>query len=240
VLDSRLPFRNSLSLIEGCIGIVIVLQLQRDSRQRHNQLTHPRLLFQPNIDPTALPFLHRPIKRHSLPELARLCGQQMMMTLNRIHQPRILQIRMQLEQMFPQILWSLEILQVPGHILRRVEGLAFGHVGVVLEHDDLVDLEDGGDPGHLGDEVGAELGGLRQLEDRVGQGDGQVFQLYLLFGGLLLLGVLLRLLLLLLLPVVLMLMLMVLLLLLLSPISNVVLLITLLLPLLINSMIPLP
>jgi hypothetical protein len=52
----------------------------------------------------------------------------MMMALDGIHEPSIFKISVQFKEMFSQILWSFEILQIPGHVLSGMKGFAFGDV----------------------------------------------------------------------------------------------------------------
>ena len=79
----------------------------------------------------------------------------MMRSLNGIHKPHIIQIRMHFEKILPQVLRSFKILQVSCDILTRDKLLALGGVAVISKNDDLVNFEDARNSCDFADEVGS-------------------------------------------------------------------------------------
>lgn len=93
------------------------------------------------------------------------------MAFDGVHESSIFEISMKFEKMFSEILGSFKILKVTSHVLSRVECLAFGDVGVILEDDYFIDFKDGRNTSHFADKVCPELGSLGQLQYRIWQGN---------------------------------------------------------------------
>lgn len=69
---------------------------------------------------------------------------------------------------------GLEILQVSGDVLARVELFALGCVAVVSEDDDFVDFENAGNSSDFADEVSPQWRGLRNFQDGIGEANGEM------------------------------------------------------------------
>jgi hypothetical protein len=144
---------HSFSLKIGRIRILVVLQSQSYSGVGQDHAVHPCLLSQPNINPASCTLLGGPIQSHSFPELAGVSGFEVVVTLNGVHEPCVLEIWVHLEQMFSEVLGGFKVLQISGYVLTRVEVLAFGVIAMVPEDDDFVDLEDGANACNFTDKV---------------------------------------------------------------------------------------
>jgi hypothetical protein len=78
---------------------------------------------------------------------------------------------MHFEQIFAEVLGSLQILKVACYVITGNKFLALLSVAVILEDDDFIDLENGGDSCDFTYEVGSEGACLRHLENGVREAD---------------------------------------------------------------------
>lgn len=91
----------------------------------------------------------------------------MMVTLYRVHQPCIFEIWMHLEEVFPQILGSFQILKISHQILRRNKIFIRGGIVGILQNHNLIHFEDRGYPCHFADEISPESLCLRNRQNRI-------------------------------------------------------------------------
>lgn len=140
-------------------------------------MIHSCLLLESYIYPTSSSFFSGSIKSNSLSKLTQLISLKMMQALNRIHQPSVLQIRMQFKQMFSQILRSFQILQISCHVFCWIKILTFWYVWVILEDDYLVYFKNWGYSCNFADKICSELWGLWNFEYGVGYSNCQMFKL---------------------------------------------------------------
>lgn len=165
LLLTRSALGNGLSVVDAGIFLLEVFYAQSHSGQGKHQHVHSGLLLQPDVHPTPGSGLCRSLQGHSLPVLALFLSSEMMPGLDGVHESDVIEIGVHFEEVLPEVLGGLQVLQVPGYVVAGDELLALLSVALILEHHDLVDFEDGGDPGDLADEVGPQGTGLRHFQD---------------------------------------------------------------------------
>ena len=145
-----------------------LIELDGDPRvllQHHIDLA---VLLEADVSPRPPVLLDRPPYDHALPVLAPLAHLQVMVALQRIHQPRILQSVTAREQRFTQVLRCLYVFQVAYEKLCRGDfGTEVFHAmcPVIREHYDLIHLEEAASFGYLAYQVGLQLEALSVIDD---------------------------------------------------------------------------
>lgn len=163
----RSALRNSFCLENSRLFLLEVLDSESDSGERKHEVVHPRLLFESDVYPAPKAGLGWSLQGHSFPELTLLIRSQVMPGLDRVHKAHIIQIWVHFEEVLPQILRSLQVLQISGDIIAGNELLAFLSVTLILEDHDFIDFEYRRDSGDLADEIGSEGTGLGDFQDGV-------------------------------------------------------------------------
>jgi len=149
---------NELGLIKFDCGSSVLLE-------HHIDLA---VLFESNVGPGAPVLLDRPPYDHALPVLAPLAHLQVMVALQRIHQPRILQSVTARKQRFTQILRRLYVFQVAHEKLSSGDfGTEVFHAmrPVIREDYDFINLEEPASFSYLAHKVGLQLKALSVIDD---------------------------------------------------------------------------
>lgn len=94
-----------------------VLELDSDSGLRGKHIVDLRMNSQPDIHPTATPSLCRSIYHNPFSVITDILFLEVMIGLDWIHYPCVLQIRVELKKILPEVLGGLEVLQIPHHVL---------------------------------------------------------------------------------------------------------------------------
>ena len=126
------------------------------------------VLVEPDVGPRAPVLLDRSADDDALPVLAPLTHLQVVVALQRVDQPRVLQGIAPWKQRLPQILRRLDVLKVaheklgrrdvPTHVLHLVGA-------VVAQHYYFIHFEETAGLRDLADQVGLELEALRVVDD---------------------------------------------------------------------------
>lgn len=98
--------------------VFVVFDPECNSGQGQNEVVHPSLLLEANVNPATTPSFGGPFQSNPFPKLTFFVRPEMVHGLDGIHEAYVIKVRMHFEEVFSEVLRSFKILKVSGNVVR--------------------------------------------------------------------------------------------------------------------------